>query len=65
MAIMNKNMESKISYSGGGSIIKNMVDGNSYDYYKDYLIVYVFSKFGFVSMDILGAVYGNYSLCYV
>jgi hypothetical protein len=65
MAIINNSNETKIYYTGGGSIIRNTsADGNIYEYYKDYLIVYVFSKFGFVSMDILGIVYGQYSLCY-
>ena len=66
MAIMNHSIQTKIEYTGGGIITKGIGrDGNSYDYYKDYLIVYVYSIFGFVSMDILGSnVYGNYALCY-
>lgn len=65
MAIINNSIETKISYTGYGTVIKNTaIDGNKYDYYKDYIIVYVFSKFGFVSVDILGTVYGTYALCY-
>jgi hypothetical protein len=64
MAIINNSLETKITYGGGGTVLKSVAqDGNTYSYYKDYLIVHVFSTFGFVSMDILGIVYGQYSLC--
>lgn len=66
MAIMNASIKTKISYTGGGIVTSSIApDNNRYDYYSDYLIVYVYDKFGFASLDILGNVYGNYSLCYI
>lgn len=65
MAIMNNSIESNITYTGGGvSFSAVALDGNTYTYYKDYLIVYVFSPFGFVSFNILGTVYQKYTLGY-
>jgi hypothetical protein len=65
-AIMNKNIETSISYTGGGSINRKLstVDNNYYDYFRDYLIVYVYKPFGFVSMDILGKNSAIYGFCF-
>jgi hypothetical protein len=65
MAMMNDSLETKISYTGGGAITSGRApNGKTYQYYKDYLIVHVYSKFGFISFDILGGVYGNYAISY-
>ncbi len=64
LAILNTGKTSLIQYFGGLSIISNGADGNSYQFYKDFIAIYVYNNFGYVTLDINGKATGNFILAY-
>jgi hypothetical protein len=64
LAILNSGKTNSIKYYGSLSVDRISPDSNKYIYYKDFIVIYVFGNFGFVSLDISGKGTGIYMLVY-
>jgi hypothetical protein len=65
MTILNNQKELAVSCIGGLSKSKIGPDGNKYYYFRDVLVVYSYSRFGTVTLDIENKSSGLYLLAYI
>ena len=64
LAVLNNEKTNLIKYYGGLTLSINAPDGYTYNYYKDYIAIYVYSNFGTVSLSVIGKSIGIYLLSY-
>lgn len=65
IALLNNGKTDSIKYEGDLSTTMVGLDGNIYSFYKNNIVVSVYSNFGYISVQVLGTGFkGNNILCY-